>query len=73
MNKIPKHLSCYHCFEVFDSNQIQRFTDNGFTPICPFCEIDSVTEEREDEELQDMHSDSFGTCVGYDGVLVNRG
>lgn len=72
MNNLSNHLSCYHCFEVFDSNQIQRYTDNGRTSICPFCEIDAVTEVMDDEELQEMHSASFGTCVGYDGVLVKR-
>lgn len=72
MNKIPSLLSCYYCFEVFESSQIQRVTDNGFTPICPFCEIDAVTEVMGDEELQEMHSASFETYVGYDGVLVNR-
>jgi hypothetical protein len=33
---------CYHCSKIFDIKEIQNYTDNGQTVICPFCGIDAV-------------------------------
>jgi hypothetical protein len=33
---------CFYCLEVFPSNGIQDWTDDGDTALCPKCGIDSV-------------------------------
>jgi hypothetical protein len=33
---------CFYCLEVFSSNEIQDWTDDGDTALCPKCGIDSV-------------------------------
>jgi hypothetical protein len=33
---------CFHCLEIFDVNEINSYTDNNDTVICPKCGIDSV-------------------------------
>jgi len=33
---------CFYCLEVFDSREIEEWTDRGATALCPHCGIDSV-------------------------------
>lgn len=33
---------CYHCCKIFDVKEIQNYTDNGQTVICPLCAVDAV-------------------------------
>ena len=33
---------CFYCLEVFPPNEIQDWTDDGATALCPKCGIDSV-------------------------------
>lgn len=33
---------CYHCCKLFPISEIKKYTDEGKTCICPFCDIDSV-------------------------------
>lgn len=33
---------CFYCLEVFPPNEIQDWTDDGDTALCPKCGIDSV-------------------------------
>ena len=34
--------SCYYCISSFKKEEIQQWTDQGQTAICPLCGIDSV-------------------------------
>lgn len=42
---------CYCCLRVFLPSQIKRWTDNGETALCPYCEIDAVLSGNEDQPL----------------------
>ncbi len=33
---------CFYCMRVFDRQQIEEWTDEGQTALCPHCGIDSV-------------------------------
>lgn len=33
---------CYYCMKVFDTKEINEWTDGGETALCPHCSVDSV-------------------------------
>ena len=33
---------CYHCLEVYPSNEIKKWTDDGETALCAKCAVDAV-------------------------------
>jgi hypothetical protein len=35
-------VSCMFCEEIYPSGHIKRWTDDGRTAICPYCEVDAV-------------------------------
>ena len=37
-----KRCGCVYCKKIFRPTQIKMWTDNGRTPICPYCEVDTV-------------------------------
>jgi hypothetical protein len=37
-----KFCGCYYCCSTFESTQVSEWIDDGLTPICPHCSIDSV-------------------------------
>ncbi len=39
---------CYECQRVFTWGEITDFWEDGDTPVCPFCERDSVVIETAD-------------------------
>ncbi len=39
---------CYECQRVFTWGEITEFWDEGETPVCPFCDRDSVVIETAD-------------------------
>ncbi|HYE26125.1 MAG TPA: hypothetical protein VEG32_13100 [Clostridia bacterium] len=42
---------CYSCQRVFTFKDIAEFWDEGATPVCPFCGVDSVVVETADMEV----------------------
>ncbi|MEH7628221.1 cytoplasmic protein [Bacillus subtilis] len=36
---------CFQCLEIFNSNEIIEWIDEGDTALCPYCGIDSVIGE----------------------------
>lgn len=67
--KIAKrgHLcGCFSCLEMFDSADIEEWTDGGQTAICPECDIDAVLHDGgevfilSEELLKQMHIIFFG-------------
>ena len=57
---------CFYCLEMFDFREIKEYVDDGLTPICPKCGIDSVVIESPGrtltvEFLKEEHSHSFGS------------
>ncbi len=55
-----QHGSCFYCLAKIKFVNIERWTDDGKTAICPNCEIDSVLPGSfEDEDLISMHHDWF--------------
>jgi len=39
---------CFHCLHAFSAEQINRWTDQGSTALCPHCGIDAVLSSRAD-------------------------
>ena len=52
LNKVKK-CACFYCCEVFDTDEIKEYTDNGQTAICPKCGVDSVIPLSDDEKDED--------------------
>lgn len=55
---------CFYCLEIFNSQDIEEWIDDGKTAICPHCGIDTVIAETSDrplttEFLQDMNKAWF--------------
>lgn len=51
---------CFHCCKIFPITEITKYTDQGKTCLCPFCEIDSVVGDRcgfvlDEETLKKAH------------------
>ena len=42
---------CFYCLEIFPSSNIQDWTDNGTTAICPHCGIDAVIAETNERKI----------------------
>lgn len=41
-----KFCSCFHCLQRFSPDEIEEWTDNGQTALCPKCNVDSVIGDR---------------------------
>lgn len=37
-----KKVGCFHCIKIYDKSEINEYTDNNETVICPYCHVDSV-------------------------------
>jgi hypothetical protein len=57
--------SCYHCCKTFSKLDITKWTDQGETAICPFCNVDAVLTQVHDyqEPLEEIQSHWFGINV----------
>lgn len=49
-----KKAGCFHCFKIFETNEINAYTDNGQTVLCPKCGIDSVVGDMCGFELNEQ-------------------
>lgn len=38
-------VGCYYCLEIFNSNEIVEYTDQGKTALCPKCSCDCLLSE----------------------------
>lgn len=47
-----KQCGCYSCLAVFETNLVQKWTDQSQTALCPFCECDSVIIETDKSVLE---------------------
>ena len=51
--KSCNNCGCYSCKNIISSKEIERWTDNWETAICPKCGIDSIIPEAGDFELNE--------------------
>lgn len=52
-----KQVGCYHCLEVFDSKEINEYTDGDETVICPKCHVDAILPHIVNKrELEKIHN-----------------
>ena len=52
-----KQVGCYHCLEVFDSEEINEYTDGEETVLCPKCHVDTILPHITDKkELKKIHN-----------------
>jgi len=50
-------LGCYYCLSTFDEGDIVWASVE--VPLCPFCEIDAVTNETRADKLLALSEDAF--------------
>jgi len=51
---------CFHCHAVFPGSEVQDWTDDGQTALCPRCGIDAVLADVTDTEtLRELHRCRF--------------
>ncbi len=51
---------CYNCYLVVIQDGITRYLDNGTTPVCPCCGIDSLVDGSiSDHDLKELNKASF--------------
>lgn len=41
-----QQVGCYHCCKIFDSKEINYYTDNEETGVCPYCKIDCLVGDK---------------------------
>lgn len=60
------NCGCYYCLAIFDASEIRERVDDGKTPVCPYCRIDSVIEGMDitKAELKEMQEDRFHLIFG---------
>lgn len=52
--------SCFHCFGYVEPEEIREYIDQGQTPVCPLCGVDSLIQgKHSQEELQRIHKGAF--------------
>ena len=44
---------CFHCLKIFESKEINTYTDNNQTALCPYCQVDSVVADNCGFELNE--------------------
>ena len=62
--KKQKTCGCFYCLEIFSVHDIEEWTDEGTTALCPHCGIDAVIAETPERPLtlsflQQMHDQWF--------------
>lgn len=58
---------CFHCLRVYETIEVVDWVDDGETPLCPHCGVDSVMIGVTDlMELLRMRRVRFGTGRGMD-------
>ena len=45
---------CFFCIHVFEPSEIESWTDDGLTALCPRCDIDSVLPDSQLEITEDL-------------------
>jgi NAD-dependent SIR2 family protein deacetylase len=54
---------CFHCLRTFEAEQINRWTDDGETAVCPCCGVDSVlsgsADHLTDELIRGLQANYF--------------
>lgn len=64
---------CFHCLEVYEATDVIDWIDDGETPLCPRCGMDSVMLGVTDlMDLLAMHRVRFGSGVAPRRVAPNR-
>lgn len=52
---------CFHCLQVFEADEVMDWIDDGETPLCPLCGMDTVLPGETDlMELLRRHRVRFG-------------
>ena len=42
---------CFSCGSIFDATEVEDYTDDGETALCPYCDVDSVVGDASGIEL----------------------
>ena len=42
---------CFSCGRIFDATEVEDYTDDGETALCPYCDVDSVVGDASGIEL----------------------
>lgn len=50
---------CYSCLRVFNPTEIESWTDNGTTAICPYCDVDAIIPDPAPSILKKLHKKYF--------------
>ena len=46
-----RRCGCFSCGRVFDTTEVEEYTDDGETALCPYCSVDSVIGDASGIEL----------------------
>lgn len=73
--QLVKKCSCFFCFKIMKSKEIQEWTDDGKTAICPYCHVDSIIPmEIRQDILKDMAEYFFNghekTCLQGKEIVI---
>lgn len=42
---VSARVGCYYCCKIYSAKEINEYTDEGKTCICPYCHIDAVVPD----------------------------
>lgn len=58
-----KRCSCFCCLRSFSPNIITKWVDSGETAVCPFCAIDSILCDVDEQSLKEVNEFAFSETV----------
>jgi NAD-dependent SIR2 family protein deacetylase len=60
---------CFHCLHAFPAEQINQWTDDGETALCPNCGVDAVLSSSavtlSDRLIEHLRATYFGSSKKY--------
>lgn len=58
-------LGCFSCFKVCELEEIEQWTDEGDTAICPNCGVDSLIYGKDPDAGEEVTAEQLHTLHKY--------
>ncbi len=57
--ELSSQCGCFNCNRIFHSSEVEDYTDDGETALCPYCGVDSLIADASGIQL----SEEFLHCM----------
>ena len=56
-------VGCYYCLKTFPREDVTTYVDDGRTPLCPYCGVDSIAPTTQRVVLESLRDVGFGIAT----------